>query len=141
MAIMTDGHPTTIEFAADSDVQLKVKELTPIGIDGGGAIDITTMDNTTWRTMAPKSLKTASEMNFVCAYDPAVYNEMISMVNVNQLITITFPDGETVEFYGFINTFTPNAHVEGEQPTANVTIIPTNRNGSGVETAPVYSAA
>ena len=43
--------------------------------------------------------------------------------------------------YGWLDSFIPNAAVEGEQPTAQCTIIPSNQNASGTETAPVYTAA
>jgi len=137
---MDDGFATLIEFSADSDVQMWEKEVTPPGVSGGGENDTSTMRNTTWRTRSPKGLITLSEASLVVAYDPAVYDEIVTMVNVNQQITITFPDESTLVFWGWIDEFTPNASVEGEQPTAEVKIIPSNQNGSGVETAPSYSA-
>jgi len=87
-----------------------------------------------------KGLITLTEASLSAAYDPEVYDDILSMLNVNQLITITFADSATLAFWGWINEFTPGASVEGEQPTADVTIIPSNQNDSGVETAPVYSA-
>lgn len=136
---MDDGFATLIGFAEDSDVQMWEKEVTPPGVSGGGENDTSTMQNTTWRTKSPKGLISLSESSLEVAYDPAVYDEIISMVNVNQLITITFPDDATLAFWGWIDEFTPNALVEGEQPSASVKIIPSNQNASGVETAPVYS--
>ena len=141
MSMLEDGFATLITFAENSDVLLYEKEVTPPGVDGGGEIDVSTMQNTTWRTKSPKSLKTLAESSLVAAYDVAVYDEIIAMVNVNQSITITFPDSSTLVFWGWIDKFTPGALVEGQQPTADVTIVPSNRNGSDVETAPVYSAA
>lgn len=139
MAIINDGHQTLVTFSLDSDVQLAEKEVTPPGISAGGANDITTMLNTTFRTMSPKSLISLTEASFVAAYDPAVYDEIITMAGQNQTITITFPDGATIVFFGWIDEFTPNANVEGEQPTADFTIIPSNQNLVGVETAPVFT--
>ena len=139
MARIDDGHQTLIEFALDSAVQLFEKEVTPPGVDAGGANDVTVMANTVWRTMSPKSLKTLSESSLVVAYDPLVYDEIIAMAGLNQLITITFPDGSTLAFFGWIDKFTPGANVEGAQPTADVTIIPSNQNLSLVETGPVYT--
>lgn len=141
MARMDDGFATLVTFEDDSSVQLWEKEVTPPGISGGGPNDTTTMKNTAWRTMAPKNLKTLTPCSFVAAYDPAVYDEIKTMLNTNQLITITFPDSSNVQFYGWIDEFTPNASVEGAQPTANVTIQPSNQNDSGVETAPVYAVS
>ncbi len=137
-----DGHPTTIAFSAGSSgvtFLMYEKEVVPPGVSGGGENDTTTMRNTTWRTKAPKSLKTLLPGSFVGAYDPAVLDEIVAMANVNQSIVLTFPDDSTWTFWGWIDEFVPNTIVEGEQPTANVTIIPSNQNASGVETAPVYS--
>lgn len=140
MARMDDGFATLIEFAENSAVKMYEKEVTPPGVIGGGENDTSTMQNTTWRTKSPKSLKTLGESSLVVAYDPAVFDDIVEMVNVNQLITITFPDDSTLAFWGWIDEFTPNACVEGEQPTADVKIIPSNQNGSLVETAPSYTA-
>jgi len=140
MSRIDDGFATLIEFAEDSDVQMWEKEVTPPGVSGGGENDTSTMRNTTWRTRSPKGLITLSESSLTVAYDPAVYDEIISMVNVNQQITITFADESTLVFWGWIDEFTPGAAVEGEQPTAEVKIIPSNQNAAGTETAPTYSA-
>ena len=140
MARMEDGFSTKITFADDTLVQFWEKEVTPPGVVGGGTIETSSMLNTTWRTMHPKALKSLSEVSLVVAYDSAVYTEIITMINSIQLITITFPDGSTLAFYGWIDEFTPNASVEGEQPTASVTIQPSNQTAALVETAPVYTA-
>lgn len=140
MSRINDGFATLIEFAEDSDVQMWEKEVTPPGVSGGGENDTSTMRNTTWRTRSPKSLITLTESSLTVAYDPAVYDEIISMVNVNQQITITFADDSTLVFWGWIDEFTPGAAMEGEQPTAEVKIIPSNQNAAGTETAPVYSS-
>jgi len=141
--MLKDGHSTVITFAsASSGVSVIFeKEVTPPGVSGGGGIDVTTMLNVDYRTMEPKSLKTLTPGSFIAGYDPAILDEMIAMVNVNQLITITYPDGSSWAFFAFIDEFTPNNLVEGDFPTANITIIPTNVNGAGVETDPVYAAA
>ncbi len=141
MARIDDGFSTLITFAEDSNVQMWEKEVTPPGVSGGGPNDTSTMRNTAWRTLAPKSLKTLTPCSSVVAYDPAVYDEIITMLNDNQQITLTFPDDSTVTFWGWIDEFTPNANVEGAQPTANITIQPSNQNASQVETAPVYAVS
>lgn len=136
-----DGFSTIISFAENTSVKFWEKEVTPPGMSGGGPNDTTTMRNTAWRTMAPKKLKTLTPVTLSAAYDPAVYDEVLAMVNVNQLITITFADGSTLAFWGWLDAFTPGAIVEGEQPVAEVSIQPSNQNGSLVETAPVFTEA
>ena len=140
MSRIDDGHRTLITFDAAPTVQFYQKEVTPPGLDGGGANDTTTMHNDTWRTMAPKKLKTLTEAGITAAYDPACYSSLVTLINNNNLITITFPDGSTVEFWGWLNSFKPNKVVEGSQPTAEIQIIPSNQDASGAEVAPVYSA-
>jgi hypothetical protein len=141
MAIMKDGFSTIYSFSLDSSVLFEEKEVTPPGVSGGGENDVSTMRNITWRTKAPKGLISLSESSTTVVYDPAVLDEIVAMENVNQEITITFPDSSTWVFWGWIDEFTPGANVEGEQPTADITIIPSNMNDSDVETAPVYAAA
>ena len=141
-----DGHATTIAFSASASGVLLTdmlweKEVTPPGVSAGGENDTTTMRNTAWRTKAPKSLKTLLPGSFVAAYDPEVIDEIIATVGVNQEIVITFPDDSTWTFWGWLDEFTPNNIVEGEQPTANVTIIPGNQDANGDEIAPAYSGS
>ncbi len=142
MGRLDDGYQTIITFASStSGVQVWwEKEVTPPGISGGGENDTTTMRNSAYRTKSPKNLFTLTPGSFVAAYDAAILDELIAMVNVNQQITITFPDGSTWVFFGWIDEATPNALVEGEQPTINITMIASNQDGSGDEIAPVYSA-
>jgi len=145
MAIINDGFSTTIEFSVVSSgvtvaLLLKEKDVTPPGVDGGGENDTTTMRNTAFRTKQPKNLKTLTDASFTAAYDVAVYDEIMELINTNQLITITFPDSSTLAFWGWLNTFVPNTVEEGAQPTAECTLVPSNQNDAGAETAPVYSA-
>ena len=149
MTIMGDGYQTTIDFSSSemtSDALvlalMEEKEITVPGISGGGANDASTMRNETWRTMSPKSLRTLTPMTAVVAWDPALYDEMVAMLNDNQLITVTFPDGATLAFWGWIDDFAPGAQVEGAQPTATITIIPSNQDAdnNNAEIAPVYTA-
>lgn len=141
MARMDDGFSTTITLA--NGTTLFEKSVTPPGLDGGGAIDTTTMRNTLYRTNSPKSLITLSESSVTVAYDPAAYSTLITALNTNQLITITFPDTSTIAFWGFLNSFTPGENTEGEQPTAELTIIPSNHDNASppAEVAPVITAA
>ena len=135
-----DGFSTLITFANYPSVKFWEKTVTPPGMTGGGANDTTTMRNTAWRTMAPKKLKSLANSTFSAAYDPEVFSSVVSMINENQEITITFPDSSTLTFWGWLDEFTPGEVVEGEQPTADCTIVPSNQNASGVEVAPTYSA-
>lgn len=139
MAFLTDGHATYWTFSQSPSVHLKEISVTPPSIEGGGENDTTTMRNSTWRTRQPKKLKTLGPSSFTAQYDPDVYEDLVSMINVNQKITITFSDGSTVEFWGWLDNFTPGETTEGEMPNATCTIIPSNQDNSGTEVAPVYT--
>jgi len=146
MGRIDDGFATTITFADQGSgtgpgITFWEKEITPPGMDAGGENDTTTMRNTTYRTKAPKKLITMTPMTLVVSYDAVFYDDIVDMIGDNQLITITFPDTSTVAFYGWLDKFEPGNIVEGEQPTATITIICSNQNVAGVETAPDYTAA
>ena len=138
---LDDGFSTIITFSENPSVKLWEKSVTPPGISAGGEVDTTTMRNTAWRTRNPKQLKTLTECTFSAAYDPAAIDECMAMVGVNQEITITFPDGDELAFWGWLDEFAPGDHVEGEQPEAECTIIPSNQDDTGAEVAPVRTAA
>jgi len=143
MSKLTDGFGTTISFTtAGSGVTATLYEtsVSPPGLSGGGPVDHSTMENETYRTYVPHTLIGGSPASFVGGYDPQLLEDILSGVNVNQEFTITFPDGSTLVFWGWIDEFTPNPLVDGEMPTANITIQPSFWNGSA-ETAPVFTAA
>ncbi len=141
MSRIRDGFPTTISFADFPTVDFLEISVTPGGIEGGGANDTTTMRNLIWRTMQPKKLKTLSEGSFTAAYKSEVFDTIVAMINHLQILTVTFPDGSTYAFWGWLDNFSPNELVEGEQPTAEVTFIPSNQDTSFVEVDPIYTAA
>lgn len=135
---LDDGFPTTISIAAGT-LTVVEKSITPPGVQGGGEINTTSMRNTAWRTKAPKSLKEASPIKLTVKYGTGVYNQIYDQINVNQALTITFPDNHTLVVWGWVDSFVPNEHTEGEEPTAEMEIIISNVNASGVETPPVYT--
>ena len=144
MPRLDDGFSTTIDFAdfpSLGGLVMWEKTVTPPGVSGGGANETTTMRNTALRTNAPKKLKSMGEGGATVAYDPAIYTTLFAAVNVNQLITINYPDGSNIQFWGWLDNFEPSEIVEGEQPTADLTFICSNQNAAGEETAPVYNAA
>ena len=136
MSKLSDGYQTLISFSANSSIKLWEKTVTPPAISGGGGIDTTGMTNETYRTKAPKSLLTIENTSSTCRYDPAVYNEILALMNVVNTITLTWPDATTLSFEGFLDVFTPNELTEGEEPTAEIDIIAGNENAAGTETGP-----
>lgn len=136
---MDDGYQALIAFAADPDVSFWEKTVKPPGVDGGDAIETTTMHNDTYRTMASRALKTLTEASCTAAWDPKLYDQIIALINVETSITIHFPSGATLAFFGFLKSFDPSELKEGEQPEASITIVCTNVDPSdGTEAGPNY---
>lgn len=140
MVMLRDGHPTLLGFASNATIKMKIISITPPAVEGGSEKNVTNMENAVWRTMAPPVLKTLSALTMTVQYDSAVYPEIVTLVNLNDDVELEFPDGATLDFRGWAQSFTPSEHVEGEQPTAELVVMPSLLNASGVETAPVYTA-
>jgi hypothetical protein len=134
---LDDGHPTLISLAMGAG--LWEKGVTPPGMDGGGANDTTTMHNAQWRTNAPKHLRTLTDTSFNAAYSVVGLGSLVGIINNNQEITITFGDGSTCTFWGWLNAFAPGELTEGAQPTASCTIVASNQDTDHEEVAPEYT--
>lgn len=138
---LKDGFSTKVTFATDTNLEIWEKTVKPPGIDGGDAIDQTTMHNTTWRTMAARQLKTLTEASSKFAYDPSCYTAFIALINVETTITKTFPDGSTLAFYGFLKMVEFDDLAEGTQPEGTMTIVPTNFDPTNkVEAGPTITS-
>ena len=138
---LKDGYKTTITITYDADISFWEVTVTPPGIDGGDGIDQTTMFNDRFRVSLNRALLTLTECSCTAAYDPAVFDQIVSAVNRNTTITITFPDLSTLAFYGWLRVFTPDALVEGTQPRASITIQPSNWDPTNkVEAGPLLTS-
>ena len=139
---MRDGYQTLITFENADSIIFWEKGVQPPGLEGGDPIDATTMHNETWRTFGTPALITLTPSSTRVAYDPAVFDTIVSIINVETTITITFPDGSTLAFFGRLQNFEPDELVEGSQPEASVTIAATNWDtGDNTEAAPLYTAS
>lgn len=137
---LDDGYSTLITLAVDTDISFWEKTVTPPGLDGRDPIDTTTMHNERVVTKAPRSLIDVTDATATVAYDPLVYDQCLSALNVRTTVTIRFPDGGTYCFFGFLQAFTPQEMSEGEQPEAEVTICVTNFDPvNHVEALPVLT--
>lgn len=135
---LDDGYRTLVAFTADPDASFWEKSITPPGLDGGEEIDTTTMHNDTWRSMAPRALKTMTPFSMTAAYDPVIYSTLVSLINIETTVTIHFPDGSKLAFFGFLKSVEPGELVEGTQPEITVNVVPTNADPTtGEEEDPV----
>lgn len=133
-----DGFSTILTFSLNPSLKFKEIEVTPPGIEGG-MIETSSMRNTAWHTLSPKTLKRLTPVSSTGAYQSASASEFEAMVNQNQEITVTLPDGESWSFWGAVTKAEPGANVEGERPTLDLEIVPSLTDNDGNETAPTFN--
>jgi len=136
-----DGYQSFITIALDTDISFWEKTVKGPGMDGGDAIDQTTMHNLDWRTFFPRALITLTEMTITAAFDPAVFTQLMAVLNRPTTITRKYCDGSTLAFYGYVRMAEDGDHTEGEQPEMTITIQPTNYDHTNnVEADPVLTS-
>ena len=140
-SMLENGYQSLITFASDTDIDLWEKTIQPPGLEGGDPVDITTMHNTVLHTKAPQALSDTGESSVLVAYDPAVLDQIIAIINTVTTVTITLPDGSSWAFYGYLRSFQPSALANGTHPEANIVIVPTNVDpANDTEEEVVYTA-
>ena len=114
---LTDGYRSTMAFARAPNIGFWEMTVKPPGMDGGDKIDTTTMLNDQWRTSDARALVTLTDSTIRVAYDPNMYNDIREkLLNQPGSVTVHFPDGSTLDFYGFLGKFEPSELKEGEMP-------------------------
>jgi hypothetical protein len=133
---LDDGFSTYITFSTDSTIGLWEKEVTPPSAEGGPAVETTTMRNVRYHTRNASKLIDTGEATVRVAYDPLHLDRIRALINVNQQITFTYPTGMPDTFWAFLRMFKPDPLVPNQQPSATVTITPSNQDLSGNEVPP-----
>ena len=137
---LPDGFSTKITMATQPAVAFWERKVKPPGIDGGEMIDISTMFNTKWLTFFPRVLIKLDDVAVEAGYNPSVLPTIVTMTNLQDTCTITYPDSSTDCFYACLRKFEQTDMVHGEFPMANITISPTNLDASFNEEGPVFAA-
>lgn len=124
---LEDGCSSKVTFSLDPDIALWEQEVTPPEVDGGERIDISTMWETDWKAYVAQCVKDLMPFTFTAAYDPDAYDEVVAIINNDSgSVTVTFPDGSTLAFFGYLQKFSPSNMTKGSMPLATVTVAPTN---------------
>jgi hypothetical protein len=148
--ILESGFPTFFTFSTVPAIPLYIKSIKPFGLDQGGETDVTTMDaprdanGKAWRQFAPKMIRRLTNATVTWAYKASAFSNtnLLASLGINQLITLTFPNGATYAIWGYIDKAEPGElSVDENQPTLEGTLVPTLRNTSSVHVAPVYADA
>lgn len=140
MPILEDGYRSLIAISGIT-AQFEEISVTPVSLDSGGTIDMTTMRNQRNRTAAGKKLITWGACVVKAIYDPRVVAQMQSIVGQNRFITQTWPDGATLTWYAIVEKIEFDELQEGTRPECSITLTPSNRTTAAVpaETSPVFA--
>jgi len=139
---LTNGCISTIAFSADPNAPLFEIAVTPPGIDNGDEIDTTTMWNDTCRTKIGRCFDDWTPASMRVAYDPEFYSIYNNLLSQNQAITISFPNGDNLTFWGYMKSFIPSEMEDGVFPEADVEIVVSNWDHVNcVEACPVFQEA
>jgi len=120
---LKDGFKLLVTFARYPTIALWEISGKPPGMDGGGGIDINTMQDDAFRPKYPRAKITETDATLKCAYDPATEDDIENMINIPDTITYRWFDGSTKAFFGFLDKWEPDELVEGTMPTGVATII------------------
>ena len=144
---LPNGFSTKIVLSALPAADFFEQTVMAPGYDGGDAIAQTTMLNVAWRTFRPRNLKTLTPITVKAAYDPGFFENcsghaaITQVINVEQTITVAYPEGTTIAFFGYVGKVEPEANEEGKLPLLTLTITPTNWDYQGnVEAGPTVSS-
>jgi len=137
---MFDGFRTLIAFANMNNVAFAEVHVKPFGLDGRGPIDTTSMRNLKYVTKWPKQLVDLTPIQSDCQWVPSLLPQLKQFaLLINQLITITMPTGDLLQFYGWLDKAEPQPQKEGDVPIIQFTIIPSNINPIGFEQSPRFN--
>jgi hypothetical protein len=135
-----DGFGAKLAFNANPSLQVWEKKVKPLTVDGGDAVEQSTNWNANTRTFSARVLHKFDDITIEAGYNPDCYAGILALVNVEGSITVYWPTGDKLDFYGYLKKFEDSDLTESEKPMATLTIALTNRDADGNEVPPVYTA-
>lgn len=140
--MLLDGYQVFVALEDDPDLCIWEDNITPPSMTAGSdVINTTTQWNATWMTKAFHELLEVGETTINAAYCGSTWDKIQAIIGVNQSVTVHFPDGSTLSFWGGIRSFTPAGWERNGFPKADIVIVCTNMDDSNNEEGPVWAAA
>ena len=138
---LKNGFTTKVAFLSNATINFWEKSTKPPGIDGGELIEQTTFFNVDVQTFAPRTLFKMTDLTMRAAYDPRLYNALITQINVADQVSLHFSDNSTLDFWGVIKAVDFSECVDGTQPEINIVVGVTNTDPTtGAEVLPNYKS-
>lgn len=147
---MKEGFRVQLSFGLAPNFCLWEIDIKPPDIDGQEEIDTTTQFNAgglvsgavltpPLRTFYPRAVAKLSNVEGMYAYPSKAYEDVWLVLNVLQSITIHFPNGDQLVFWGHLKAFKPEALKEGDFPKANCAIVVDNWDpANNVQAVPIF---
>lgn len=137
---LKNGFRALLTLEQQPDIAFWEKEVTFAGIDGGEPINISDQHNETWETFGMRALKQMTPVTIQAGYDPAFWDDILAMVNVEQTVTETNPNSDQLAYYGALRSAVKGPQSNGVQPMCTIVIQPTNTDPiTGAEEDPVFT--
>lgn len=135
------GAPAYITFTLDPNIDLWEKSVKPPSFQLDDRKDNSTAHNDRFRTFSPGRLLTGQDITVQCGYDPDQIQDIIDRIGVRDTITVTFPTGTKIAFYGWLDQVDFSELTEDDDPTVTLTLAQGNQDWSTcVEEGPVVVA-
>lgn len=138
----SDGWGAKIAFNRRPSLQIWERKVKPYVADNGDPIDQSTNWNKQVLTFAPRILNKLDDITIEGGYDADCYSDIMNgLLGAEGSITVTWGSGDKLDFYGYLRKFEPSDLMQGDKPLATLTVTFTNRDSTGAEALPVYTAA
>jgi len=133
------GNGLTQGSLGTAGLSLLITSLTLPNFTGGEAPDTTTNSNVTFRSKGKRQFIDIEDMTLTCAFTPEDFALLPTVINTDDVLTITDVETGTYVFNVNIMTYTAGEMTEEGFPTADVVF--TILTGESGDTAPVITPA
>ena len=140
MASQKTGFGCRITFGTTTGLSFEEIDTAEPGLDGGDPIEIKHNAKTTYVEKFPKALSELTNGSASVTYDPSTVATVLSAINVEQTITHTFKDGDSIAYYGYLKSWVPTGKNDDGQPTADIELVPCGINSGGTEAGLTYTS-
>jgi hypothetical protein len=117
---MGAGYPMLVTFSLDPDLEVFPIEVTPVGVEGLPSVDTTTQWNVRYSTQHLSPLVKGTDGHMTAMYDPISIVSLVAMTGIPQVITEHYPTGDSICYYGAVQSAVKGPLKRGTLPTMEV---------------------
>jgi hypothetical protein len=117
--------------------------ITPAPLEGGEAIDTTSLANTQFKTSMPQTLISCGDLTFSGELNADALDDAVDSINKEATAVVVVGNGGgTFTYYGYLKSVTPGSLTAGEKATMDGVFAVTNTVTTAyvpTETAPTFA--